>query len=234
MSALHSGKEFLIEKYALATTPGLTITDLGSFQHQGIKLLLNGLTKAVQGFSSLPNVALELEGINKLFNARMFVDQAFVHTALEKTLKQTPYSIVHIASHGQFDPDPNKTFLLTHDGKLTLDRLEDLMALSNFRTDPVELLTLSACQTAVGDDQAALGLAGVAVKSGARCALASLWFVNDKATSMLVIDFYKNLQESNKISKAQALQTAQINLLKIEEYNHPAFWASFLLIGNWL
>lgn len=234
MSVLFDGQQFLVEKYALATTPGLTVTDLGAFDPQNIKILLNGLTEGVQGFSPLPSVAGELDEISRLFAATTFIDQQFVNTALEKTLKQTPYSVVHIASHGQFDTDPEKTFLLTHDGRLTLDELENLMALSNFRTDPVELLTLSACQTAVGDDRAALGLAGVAVKSGARAALATLWFVDDRATSMLVVDFYNNLSDPRIHSKARALQQAQIALINTDTYHHPAFWAPFLLIGNWL
>jgi CHAT domain-containing protein len=100
------------------------------------------------------------------------------------------------------------------------------------RKNPVELLTLSACQTAVGDERAALGLAGVAIKAGARSALASLWFVNDESTSKLVTEFYQQLQNPT-LSKAQALQQAQKSLME-QGYQHPLYWAPFLLIGNWL
>lgn len=92
---------------------------------------------------------------------------------------------MHIASHGQFSGDSNQTFLLAYNEKLSIDRLEELMGLSQYRKQPVELLTLSACQTAAGDDRAALGLAGIAIKAGARSALASLWFVSDEAVSEL-------------------------------------------------
>jgi len=234
MSALHDGNDFLIKKYAVATTPGLTVTDLVPFRRKGIKILLSGITEAVQGFSPLPSIKQELKEIKDIYDSQLLMDKDFINASIQQSLQTTPYSIVHIASHGQFNKDPNKTFLLTYDDKLTMDRLESLMALSNFRQEPVELLTLSACQTAVGDDRAALGLAGVAIKSGARCSLASLWFINDQATSIMVVDFYKQLNQSNTISKARALQLAQINLMNTEEYSHPAFWASFLLIGSWL
>ncbi|MBT6749490.1 MAG: CHAT domain-containing protein [Desulfobacula sp.] len=234
MSCLHDGDVFLIKKFAIATTPSLTLTDLVPLRRQGIKLLLNGLTESVQNFSPLPYVDMELSEINKMYMGRLLMNEAFVYPSVKQELENTSYSIIHIASHGQFDKDPEKTFVLTHNGKLTLDSLEELMALSNFRQEPVELLSLSACQTAVGDDRAALGLAGIAVKSGARSALASLWFINDKAASMLLVDFYKRLLDSDTITKAQALQKAQINLLEQDAYQHPTYWAPFLLIGNWL
>jgi CHAT domain-containing protein len=108
-----------------------------------------------------------------------------------------------------------------------------LLSFNQFRENTVELLTLSACQTAVGDERAALGLAGVAIKAGARSALASLWFVNDTATAELISEFYNQLR-STQLSKAQALQNAQKKLLDQKTFNHPIFWAPFLLIGNWL
>jgi len=120
-----------------------------------------------------------------------------------------------------------------YDDKLTMDRLERLLSFNQFRENTVELLTLSACQTAVGDERAALGLAGVAIKAGARSALASLWFVNDTATAELISEFYNQLR-STQLSKAQALQNAQKKLLDQKTFNHPIFWAPFLLIGNWL
>ncbi|MDH5470574.1 MAG: CHAT domain-containing protein, partial [Gammaproteobacteria bacterium] len=138
-----------------------------------------------------------------------------------------------IASHGSFDSNPNKTFLLTYNGKINMDELEQFVGIGRFRDKPIELLTLSACQTAAGDDRAALGLAGIAVKSGARSALATLWFVNDQTTSLLTTDFYNFLTQA-EISKAQALQKAQIKVLSDRRYRHPGYWSPYLLIGNWL
>jgi len=104
-----------------------------------------------------------------------------------------------------------------------------------YREQPIELLTLSVCKTAVGDDRAALGLAGVAValKAGARSALASLWFVDDEATYLTITEFYRQLRQQG-LPKAQALQAAQVNMLKQKRYAHPAYWSPFVLIGNWL
>jgi CHAT domain-containing protein len=92
---------------------------------------------------------------------------------------------------------------------------------------------LSACETAMGDDQAALGLAGVAIKAGARSALATLWSINDRASSALVMEFYRQLGDSS-VSKAVALQRAQLKMLADSAYDHPAYWSPFLLLNNWL
>jgi CHAT domain-containing protein len=187
----------------------------------------------VQGFAPLPFVADELQSVQKLYGGTVRQDQQFTVPTMEKDLGDTPYQIVHIASHGQFDSDVNKTFLLTYDGKLGMNKLEQILGLSKFRTDAVELLTLSACETAAGDDRAALGLAGVAIKAGARSALATLWTVNDPASAELVSTFYRELQDP-AVSKAKALQQAQLGLLKDARYRHPSYWSAFLLIGNWL
>ena len=95
------------------------------------------------------------------------------------------------------------------------------------------LLVLSACKTAAGDDRAALGLAGVAVQSGAQSALASLWYISDAATAELIENFYTALSVSSN-TKAESLRTAQLALLENERFNHPSFWAPYLLVGNWL
>lgn len=233
LTALHDGKQFLVERYSVATTPGLTLTDPQPIKRERANLLLHGLTESVQGFAPLPFVADELQNVQKLYGGTVRQNQQFTLPTMEKDLGDTPYQIVHIASHGQFDSDVNKTFLLTYDGKIGMNKLEQILGLSKFRTDAVELLTLSACETAAGDDRAALGLAGVAIKAGARSALATLWTVNDPASAELVSSFYRELQDP-AISKAKALQQAQLGLLKEPRYRHPSYWSAFLLIGNWL
>lgn len=233
LAALHDGEQFLIARYALATTPGLTLTDPRPIPRERVQLLLNGLTESVQGFSPLPYVADELQAIHKIYGGTVLQNRQFTIANMEKGLEETPYSIVHIASHGQFDSDSEKTFLLTYEGKLSMSKLEQFLGLSKFRTDAVELLTLSACQTAAGDDRAALGLAGVAIKAGARSALATLWTVNDPASAIVVSDFYRELR-NRATSKAKALQQAQLSVLKDLRYRHPNYWSAFLLIGNWL
>ncbi|MCC8988151.1 MAG: CHAT domain-containing protein, partial [Candidatus Contendobacter sp.] len=167
LAALHDGQDFLIRRYAIATTPGLTLTDLRPIPRHQIQPLLAGLTQAVQGFPALDYVQEELAAIHTAYGGKVLENETFRLANLQQALKATPYSIVHIATHGQFVGDVRNTFLLTFDDKLTLDRLERLIAIGQYRDQPVELLTLSACQTAAGDDRAALGLAGVAVKAGA-------------------------------------------------------------------
>jgi CHAT domain-containing protein len=229
LAALHDGTQFLIKKYAVATTPGVTLTD-----PQGIKILSVGITEAVQDFPALPHVSREVETIHQLFGGTILLNKQFMMSRMEEELKAHPYSVMHIASHGQFQSDSNETFLLAYDGKLTMDRLEEYVGMLRFREEPLALITLSACETAAGDDRAALGLAGVAIKAGARSALASLWFLDDQASSQLVTEFYQQLHDDSVSSTAMALQRAQIKFLEHPEYNHPAYWAAFLLLNNWL
>lgn len=234
MAALSNGDHFLIEKYAIATTPGLTLMEPKPLAAQKSNLIINGLSDSVQGFAPLNYVPEEVKKLNALYGGPELMNAKFIQPNVDKEFASDSYSIVHIASHGHFDSDARKTFVLTYDGRLSLDQLEQMIRPSGLRDQPVELLTLSACQTAAGDDRAALGLAGIAVKAGARSAFATLWFVNDEASSMIVGDFYANLHNIPGISKAKALQLAQIKLLSDPRYGHPCYWAPYLIIGNWL
>jgi CHAT domain-containing protein len=233
MAALHDGKQFLIEKFALASTPGLNLTDPKPIDRNKVQLLSSGLTRAVQGFPSLPFVEEEVNAIRTLYQGDQLLNADFSTPRLEQQLKDHPYGILHIATHGWFASDTTQSYLLTYNGKLTIDELDRLIGLFRYRKDPLELLTLSACQTGIGDDRSALGLAGVAIKAGARSALATLWFINDEASATLVSEFYRQLRNP-KLSKAQALRQAQQNLLADRVYEHPAYWAPFLLLNNWL
>jgi len=234
LAALHDGTQFLIKKYAIATTPGVTLTDPRPLDRKGIKILSVGITEAVQDFPALPHVSREVETIHQLYGGTILLNKQFMMSRVEEELKTHPYSVMHIASHGQFQSEGKDTFLLAYDGKMTMDRLEEYVGMLRFREDPLALITLSACETAAGDDRAALGLAGVAIKAGARSALASLWFLDDQASSQLVTEFYQQLHDESVPSTAMALQRAQIRFLEHPEYNHPAYWAAFLLLNNWL
>jgi CHAT domain-containing protein len=233
-ASLHDGGRFLIEDLAVAVAPGLSLVAPQALETGKARLLLNGLSKPVQGFAPLDFVTNELRGIDPQSTSATLLNEDFTIAQLKRKLSDEQYSIVHIASHGKFNPDVRNTFVLTYDSKLTLNDLEGLIRPSQYRGQPVELLVLSACQTAAGDDRAALGLAGVAIKAGARSALASLWFVNDQSTSALVSEVYNQLRKSPSASKAQALQAAQIKLLHDRRYRHPCYWSPYLMIGNWL
>ena len=233
MAALHDGKEFLISKFAVASTPGMNLTDPHPIDRGKIRFLSSGLSEATQGFPPLPHVSMELLTIKRLYGGDQLINRQFVVPAFEKELKEQRISVLHIASHGRFEKDVAQSFILTYDDRLTMERLDQYVGLFKFRQDPLELLTLSACETAMGDDRAALGLAGVAIKAGARSALATLWSINDTASSTLVEEFYRQLSDAS-ISKAVALQRAQVKMLHDGAYDHPAYWSPFLLLNNWL
>lgn len=233
LAALHDGTSFLVSKFALAMTPGLTLTDPRPLNREKLRFLTAGLTTAVQGFPALPYVANEVESIQQLYKSDQLLNNAFQTSRLERELREGRYGGLHIATHGKFSTDVNDSYLLTFDGKLTMQTLDQLVGLFRFRQEPLELLTLSACQTGVGDDRAALGLAGVALKAGARSALATLWFINDEASATLISEFYRQLRDP-AVSKAVALQRAQQKLLNDRIYGHPAYWSPFLLMNNWL
>jgi CHAT domain-containing protein len=233
LGALHDGRDFLVQRYAIATAPSLTLTEPQPLAVKGSRVLASGLTEAVQGFPALPYVEMELDELNAIGSGAVLRDRSFTAEALERELRDKPFSIVHVASHAQFESDSRRSFLLTYDGRMTIDRLETSMKLNRYRDEPVELLFLSACQTAAGDERAALGLAGVAVKAGARSALATLWHINDQASSLLVAEFYRQVGQPG-VSKAEALRRAQMRMLTDLRYRHPGYWSPFLVIGNWL
>ena len=233
MSALHDGSRYLIEKYALAITPGLDLTAPKPMSDEDRQVLIFALTQPVKGFAPLPYIPSELESIQSNYSTTTLINQDFRVANIEQSLRNERYNMLHIASHAQFEKEVEKTFLLAYDDKMTIENLNNYIGLLQFRDEPVELLTLSACETAAGDDKAALGLAGVAIKAGARSALATLWHINDLASSVLVGEFYLKLQDP-EMSRAAALQHSQIKLLKDSRFNHPGYWSPFLLISDWL
>ena len=233
MAALHDGQDFLIRRYAVATTPGLTLTDPRPLKRQAITALSAGLSEAVQGYPALPYAAEEVQAVNQVFGGVMLLNKDFQSSAVEAALEEGAVSMIHIATHGEFMSDARKSFLLTYDDKLTMDRLEQLVGLSRYRQQPLDLLALSACETAAGDDRAALGLAGIAIKAGARSALATLWLIDDEASSLFMSEFYQHVRNTS-LSKAVAVQRAQLSLLDHPSYQHPAYWAAFLMLNNWL
>jgi len=239
MAALHDGKEFLIQKYALARTPSLSLTSPKAY-HGNFQGLIVGLTVERPPFEALPNVRAEVTGVQKILGGTELLDKSFTVKNFQEKLEKNSYPIVHMATHGKFGVDSESTFLLGYDSLITIDELDKILRSrsaiasgSSSRRQPVELLTLSACQTAAGDNRSALGIAGVAVRAGVKSALATLWFINDESTVPLVEEFYTQLRQPN-VTKAEALRRAQLKLIANEDYNHPAVWSPFLLIGNWL
>jgi CHAT domain-containing protein len=234
MSALYDGKQYLIEKYKLALTPGLRLLPpKGSADKGKIQVFTGGITEARQGFVSLPGVKPEIESINRLIPNKPLVNADFNDSLIGNNLVNNNSQIVHLATHGQFSSNADETFLLTWDNRIDLGKLNSLIKDRSSQSDnAIDLLVLSACQTAVGDDRAALGLAGVAVRAGARSTIASLWSVSDEATQILMSNLYQKLVATN-LGKAESLQTAQQSLLHTTKYRAPFYWAPFILVGNW-
>ncbi|MEM9218677.1 MAG: CHAT domain-containing protein [Cyanobacteria bacterium P01_F01_bin.150] len=234
MAALYDGEQYLIEKYQIAITPGLQLLASQQLTPNNIEVLIGGLTEARQGFDALPGVAVEADQIASSTDSRIYLDQNFTEPNLQDQIGQTSFPVIHLATHGQFSSNPEDTFVLTWDDQITIEGLRQLLkSRTEAGRNPIELLVLSACQTAEGDERAALGLAGLSVRSGARSTLATLWAVNDQSTAEFMSVFYKELTGSGK-GKAESLRATQIELLKHSEYSHPYYWAPFILVGNWL
>ncbi len=234
MAVLHDGEKFLVEKYAIARTPGLQLLDPKPLARGELTALKAGLSEASQGFPPLENVERELEKIREQVSGEVLLNKEFTTDAIQQAIASVPFPVVHLATHGQFSSNAEETFILTWDGVLPVNQLGNLLrGREEGGRKAIELLVLSACETATGD-RAAIGLAAVAVRSRARSTLATLWVVNDESTADLMIKFYEELKDP-KISKAEALRRAQVWLMKQNSrYEDPEYWAPFVLIGNWL
>lgn len=250
MAALYDNQEhkYLVETYAIATTPSLRLSTPKASDRSTQKALILGLTETatIDGkiFDALSAVPDEISAIKSIFPRHTdLIDENFFPESFQKTLDKSTYPIVHIASHAQFGIIPEDTFIVTgKNQKLTIGQLENSLRNLNSKSDSVELLTLTACETAFGDDRATLGLAGVALQVGVKSAIASLWSVTDESTSELVKAFYTNYRNAG-MSIAEALQKAQIRMIHAKKlppseinpsYDNPAYWAPMIAIGNWL
>jgi CHAT domain-containing protein len=215
---------------------------------------------------AIPKVEEELKAIKSIFpDSEILLNTQFTRQNLQRELKNAEFPVVHLATHGQFSSTSEQTFIVSGDivsaeganpsgekrgdsqsfgnvqnpplaKTINVKDFGELLRVRSASTSPIELLVLSACNTAEGDEKAILGLAGAAVRAGARSTIATLWGANDEATAKLMSSFYRNLSEQESASKAQALREAQLKLLKTPEleYQHPYYWAPFVLVGNWL
>lgn len=234
MATLHDGQQYLIEKYAVALSPGLQLMPANALGERTIQAFLGGISKARGSFSDLPEVKSEVEDISQWVSASQLLDEAFTRDALTNHLANKKVDVVHLATHGRFSSNFDDTFLLTWDDTININELaEILQAREANKQTAIELLTLSACETAAGDERAVLGLAGLAVRSGARSTIATLWPIKDQVAKQLMTTFYRTLSQEH-LSKAEALRQAQLELLHSNTFTDPFFWSSYVLIGNWL
>ena len=234
MSILYDGDKYLVEKYNLALTPGLQLVPpQDTTDRTRPQALLGGISEGRQDFSALPNAKAEIEAIGRLIPHQKLFNEQFKSGAVSSNLVASNAPIVHFATHGQFSSKAEDTYILTWDNRLNLDQFSNLLKDRGSRSgNTIELLVLSACQTAAGDNRATLGLAGVAIRARAKSTIASLWSVDDKATQDLMVNLYQNLA-NKQLGKGEALRQAQQTLLRNPQYRSPYFWAPFVLVGNW-
>lgn len=289
MGALHDGKQFAIEKFAISTVTGLSMTNITPPPMQDVVSLIAGVSdfrvvaeklskagakqilaaatsnpgspglaqsrtlrsarnvgsnitdksdsvshaQALAAALALPGVNDEIQAIGKIMPGMILHNSTFTLDGFRQEAEGGSYRIVHVASHGMFGGSAETSFILAYDGLLTLDSLQSLLKGDQFLKNPIELLSLSACETAEGDDRSPLGISGAAMKARAKSVLGTLWPVEDNAARNIMEKFYGRLINS-RLSKSEALRLAQLDLIRSPEFSHPFFWAPFVLIGNWL
>ena len=245
IAALYDGQQYLIEQYGVALAPGLQLLNPEPVARKEIKVLAAGLSEqvAIQGniFPALPNVPQELAQIEKIFpQSRRLLNQDFTYNNIKEQL-ESGFSVVHLATHGLFSSNSEETFIVTGDSQ-AMD-INALSKLLNSGSSSPDLVVLSACETAAGDERAILGLAGVAVRSGTNSTIASLWAVDDASTAQLMSQFYQEFKNPTT-QKVNALRKAQLSLMDSLRENSPAFglkgspahpyyWSPYVLVGNW-
>jgi len=231
MAALYDGERYLVQKYAIALSIGLELKE--SKQQRQLRALIAGqsLDPQYKDYGPLHHVNEEVISIEEILpRSTLLQDGDLTNAAFQNEIDSTAYNLIHLATHGQFSSDPNETFLLTGPGEQL--RFADFAAsIRGTRQDPIELLVLSACETATGDKRALLGLSGVTVQAGVRSTLGTLWNVDDRSTAELMKRFYQELLKPD-VTKAEALRRAQLPLLEQEGY-YPFHWSPYVVVGSW-
>lgn len=241
LSMLHDGKKYLVERYSIATNLG-RLQAPEAVSPQQLKLLITGISKASPSLNA-PQIPSGLDVLSETEEEATLVSSSKIESSTLLNSKFTAnnlrrklsgdYNALHISTHGQFSSDPNQTFLLAWDKPVPLQELDTIIRQgTQVAANNLELLFLSACQSAKGDQLSSLGIAGVSIQAGAKSTVASLWLVDAESTAQLVGDFYKSL--ANGKTKAEALRKAQLALLGKPATRHPYYWAPFVLSGSWL
>ena len=260
LAALHDGKQFLNEKYSLTLIPSFGLTDTRYIDVRNLPILAMGASEFEDAIS-LPAVPVELKRIlTPPWRGISLLNEDFTLEKLKEIYQKQRFRILHLATHGKFvQGDVSQSFIQLSNEKLRLDQVGEVASELKWPAPPpVEMLVLSACETALGDEPE-LGFAGLAVQAGVKSALASLWQVDDVATLALMSEFYGQLSKTPL--KSQALRKTQLAMLqgkvRIEnntlflsegkpinlppnivgsekiDFSHPHYWAGFTLIGNW-
>ncbi|MHC5861407.1 CHAT domain-containing protein [Nostoc sp.] len=240
---LHDGKDYLLKHYNIAETLGSKVRQPKLLPKKQLRALIAGLSKFSPSFKApnapkyltqLASVLEEVANVKEQTNSSLLLlNEEFTYKRFLEEVSRKNFPIIHLTTHAQFSSLPQLTMFFSWDKPINLLEFDSLLKQKNqINEDAIELLVLSACQTAKGNKRSALGIAGSAAQAGARSTVATLWRVDDKSTALLMKEFYKELK-NGKI-KAEALRLAQLSLLSNPDYSHPYYWAGFLLIGSWL
>ncbi|MDZ8264021.1 CHAT domain-containing protein [Nostoc sp. ChiQUE01b] len=243
MGLLHDGKNYFINQYSVAETLGSKIRSPKSLSKNQFTALIAGLSKespsfndknAPKGLKPLSGVVVEVADVKKeTTSSTVLLNENFTSLEFQKELTKNDFPIVHISTHGQFSSNSDKTVFLAYDKAINILEFDSLLKRKvQSNKNAIELLVLSACQTAKGNKRSTLGIAGVAAQAGAQSVIASLWLVDEGSTAVLMQEFYKAMK--NGLTKAEALRQAQLSLSSNSKYTHPYFWAGFVLVGGWL
>ena len=254
MAAIYDGQQFLIEKYSVGLMPSLSLVNPNYAPIENMEVLAMGAAQFIDQ-KPLPAVPVELSAITQsLWQGKSFLNETFTLENLKAQRQQQPFGIIHLATHANFQSgEPNNSYIQLWDRKLRLNQLPQL----DWNNPPVELLVLSACRTALGNEEAELGFAGLAVQAGAKSAIGSLWYVSDEGTLGLMTQLYQTLKQAP--IKAEALRQTQLAMLQGQVYvqrgqliagdksvplpqelarlgdvnfQHPYYWSAFTMIGS--
>lgn len=262
IAALHDGQQFLVEQYNLALIPSFSLTDTRYQPVQGSRMLGVGISEATDGQTPLPAVAVEVPTLtDQIWQGQQLLNDEATLANLQSSTRSQDFNIIHLATHGQFRSGRlENSYIQLWNNKLKLNDLRTLSLESNWNTNPtIEMLVLSACQTALGSPDAELGFTGLAVQTGVKTAIGSLWFVSDAGSLGLMAEFYRQLQTSP--IRAAALRQAQMGMIggtinivegKLQlpgaepialptgltaqpnvELSHPYYWSAYTVVGNW-
>ena len=253
VAALHDGEQFLIERYSISLMPSFALSSTPYQDLRNTPVLAMGAEEFTNQ-APLPAVPLELSLITQqLWQGETFLNQDFTIDKLQEARETESFGILHLATHGVFNAGkPDNSFIYLGDKALSLNDLGKL----NLDDPQINLLVLSACETALGDTSSELGFAGLSVLAGVKSALGSLWRVDDVATLGLMTSFYQKLKLAPV--KAEALQEAQLAMMRGEvqlvgeelvtpdgafptaelskfgdqDFVHPYYWSGFTMVGS--
>ncbi len=228
MALMFDGGQYLIQRNPIALV-GNTLYEPQKLNSSDNDILFAGLTKPPENPSSFAEIPFVEEESRTIQPRKILLNQTFTTSNFLNQV-QRDYPIVHLATHGQFSSRPDQTFLVAWNENIDLPALTQIVESRKNTGSPIELLILSACETAKGDRLAALGMAGLSIQAGARSTLASLWKAIDESSPYFMQRFYSHLEAGE--TKAKALQLAQVDMI---EANYPPYsWGTYILTGSWL